>query len=391
MSVIQRPVSSIQKMRKRREKQLVIHCARTHMDKEQIRAVRRLLEDGDLDWDYILGNSSFYRISPLLLRNLKEIAHENAVPQTVMDTLTARYALTFYQNMRIYERLRGILERLQTEGIEVILLKGVALAQTIYADMALRPMTDIDLLVRKADLQTAVEIVSALGYTPPRMPESILKKHRQLPLRADLDAEQLEPAIAVDIHDNIVPESLASRINPDRLWEGVQSVNISGCNAFILSPENSILHLCIHLSKHDFLGGLRNLVDISEAIRYYCDDLDWHFIVRKSNECGMSAFVYYPLYLAREMMDADIPVYPLRSLKLDPRPGVFEDGFLKRMVARNVFRTRGSPFPQNLVTFISTLLCAELLQTSGIGHRASNIASKGTDIILRKYIWKNHV
>ena len=106
-------------MRKHQERQLLVHCARTHMDEERIRAARTLLEDGDLNWDYILGNSSFYRISPLLLRNLKEIADGNTVPRSVMDVLAARYAYTFYRNMQMYSILRDILERFQNAGISV--------------------------------------------------------------------------------------------------------------------------------------------------------------------------------------------------------------------------------------------------------------------------------
>ncbi|MCP4365035.1 MAG: nucleotidyltransferase family protein [Planctomycetes bacterium] len=48
----------------------------------------------------------------------------------------------------------------------VILLKGAHLAQVVYSNIALRPMGDIDILVKKNDLPKAKELLLELGYTP---------------------------------------------------------------------------------------------------------------------------------------------------------------------------------------------------------------------------------
>lgn len=153
------------------------------MGKERILEVRRILGGGDLDWDYILNHRSLYCITPLLFRNLKEIAGENAVPQSVMDNLAARYVLTFYQNMQIRDQLQEVLDRLNDEGIPVILLKGIALAQIVYSDIALRPIADIDLLAKKADLPVIAEVLLRLDYVPSLSIEPFKELHHMVPYR----------------------------------------------------------------------------------------------------------------------------------------------------------------------------------------------------------------
>ena len=52
------------------------------------------------------------------------------------------------RNMRLYKQLENFLDKFATEKIPVIMLKGAHLAWTVYPNMALRPMADVDLLVR---------------------------------------------------------------------------------------------------------------------------------------------------------------------------------------------------------------------------------------------------
>ncbi|MFQ5344183.1 MAG: nucleotidyltransferase family protein, partial [Anaerolineae bacterium] len=48
-----------------------------------------------------------------------------------------------------------------------MLLKGAALANTLYPTPALRPLSDIDLLIPRQHLEPAVQAVKSLGYRQP--------------------------------------------------------------------------------------------------------------------------------------------------------------------------------------------------------------------------------
>ena len=57
-----------------------------------------------------------------------------------------------------------ILDRLTTEGIRALPLKGSLLARELYGDVGARSSIDIDILVAPEDLRDAVRVLSELGW-----------------------------------------------------------------------------------------------------------------------------------------------------------------------------------------------------------------------------------
>ena len=49
-------------------------------------------------------------------------------------------------------------------GVPFLVLKGAALAHLVYGDPRLRPMRDIDLLIRKADAGRALDVLMRCGF-----------------------------------------------------------------------------------------------------------------------------------------------------------------------------------------------------------------------------------
>jgi hypothetical protein len=58
------------------------------------------------------------------------------------------------RNMRRCHELSKVLRILQNDGIPVIVLKGAALAEVVYGNIALRSMSDVDLLVKKGSIKS---------------------------------------------------------------------------------------------------------------------------------------------------------------------------------------------------------------------------------------------
>src|SRR4051812_7819301 len=55
--------------------------------------------------------------------------------------------------------LATVSRALTAEGLDALLVKGAALALTVYPDAAARPMGDVDLLVRRADHDRIVAVL----------------------------------------------------------------------------------------------------------------------------------------------------------------------------------------------------------------------------------------
>ena len=71
--------------------QLILACARAHVDEAQSGRIRQLVDSG-LNWDCLIKAASYHGMVPLLYHNLKRTAPE-AVPPAVRSELQKRYLL----------------------------------------------------------------------------------------------------------------------------------------------------------------------------------------------------------------------------------------------------------------------------------------------------------
>jgi putative nucleotidyltransferase-like protein len=280
------------------ENKLLLYCARTKIPECTLNEVKSLVSL-PLNWEEVLKSASWHGIAPLLYHNLKELS---GIPQEVNDQLKKAYYGNMARNMYLYAELGRILEGFVEKGLEVIVLKGAALAQTVYGDIALRPMGDIDLLVRKKDLPYAEEIMSNLNYSTymdSKSQEWYRQNHFHLPPYIHSDK-----SIAVEIHHHIAARPF--RIEIDNWWERAREGKIANCKVLTPSPGDMLFHLCLHLFNHGYNKSLlRGLCDISETLRYYEDGLNWRQFQNEVSKYGVNKLVYSVLFLVKKSYRID--------------------------------------------------------------------------------------
>jgi hypothetical protein len=213
-----------------------------------------------------------------------------------MGELRQSYLSTAASNVRIYHELTKVLEILKDEGVHVIVLKGAHLAQIVYGNISLRAMCDVDILVRKNDLSKAQRRLMEEGYYP---------YNSRLPLDVHWSIEH-----------NIVPPL---PIDEKALWERAEASSIADVEVLVLSPEDLLLHLCIHLSFHHLFGfaGVRTLCDIRQTIQHYKTSIDWSVVHDRAREWQVSNAIELSLLLAKELVSAEVPDSILAALKSD--------------------------------------------------------------------------
>ena len=100
-------------------------------------------------------------VAPLLAYVLR---HEPMLHSALLDRLETEWRRAKGRSLHAAESLRSLLEAFRVAGIPAIPLKGPLLAERLYPDPALRPTSDLDLLIGKADLGRVDELLSRLGY-----------------------------------------------------------------------------------------------------------------------------------------------------------------------------------------------------------------------------------
>ena len=104
-------------------------------------------------------------IVPLLAFHLRTWTEEFRPPQKIMEYLDGIFLAASARNLLVGRQIQSITTALEEADIPVILMKGHALARTVYPDPALRQSSDIDLLVARADMLRAEAVMNNLGYT----------------------------------------------------------------------------------------------------------------------------------------------------------------------------------------------------------------------------------
>jgi len=94
------------------------------------------------------------------------------------------YYMNSLKNSDIEQKAKEALSAFAKEQIDVIPLKGIYSAGHIYKNIALRPVSDIDLLVRKEELAAADRILGSLGYRTPENYKDALDNKKVMPINS---------------------------------------------------------------------------------------------------------------------------------------------------------------------------------------------------------------
>jgi hypothetical protein len=221
----------------------------------------------------------------------------------------------------------------------ILLLKGAALLLTAYDNLALRPMVDVDLLMTYTNLNDALEILEGIGYSPQYPPlfedESGLFWNEVM-----LDSDQ-DGALALELHWHLIDNPYyAQRLPVEMLFQRAQTVTLDSVVAFILSPEDQILHLCAHNLFHHLGQFQRAAVDAAFVVQKYQSTLEWEALIKTARSNDMSLALAITLLSAAEEWFAPIPDDVLTILR-NVRPTKKESFFLKsqRSGFLKLFRT----------------------------------------------------
>jgi hypothetical protein len=292
------------------ERSLLLACARVTLSGENCQRISELAS-ADLDWNQFASISYAHGIAPLIYHSLVQSDAVGLIPAAAAQPLRNSYYANAARNSLLYDDLQKLLLALRQEKIDVIVLKGAALAETVYPHRAVRPMSDIDLLVRKEQLSKLEFKLLDMGYLfngHGRAKEFYLEHryHWVFAKRSDM---------SIEIHWHIKRPEGPFSIDIDEFWKRAQWTKIASVETLVLCPEHLVLYLCQHMWKHNLLGGIRPLCDIAETTNYYRDEIDWSELANTSSKWEMNPCSYLGLSLARELLDALIPADYLNDLR----------------------------------------------------------------------------
>jgi hypothetical protein len=286
----------------RAENELLLLCARTRASEETADRIRALAA-GEIDWDYLFHLAQRHAVLPLLHRQLNATASEY-LPQDFRKKLSAKFRENATRNILLAGELTGIVKLFEAEGISTLAYKGPALAVSAYGDISLRRFIDLDVIVRKRDVRRAGNLLHKLGFEPAG---DLSESQEEILLRSqhNLAFTRGGGKLIVEVHWEVASQQFASVPVGERVWERAVAVTLNGGEVKSLSPEDLLLALCVHGTKHMW-ERLAWVCDVAELVNSH-PQLDWPYILRHAQEAHVERMLQLGLRLAGGLLAAPLP------------------------------------------------------------------------------------
>lgn len=221
-------------------------------------------------------------------------------PPALRDALHHRRMQRSAWELSHVAAIRQALDHLAAAGIPVLVLKGTALAYSVYPDPALRERGDTDLLIRPADVSAAATALAAAGFARTNRPAG-----RWLRQQAEfLRPQRPDGAHAIDLHWQMSDSPLLSALwSWDELEQDSVALPALHPTARGLGWPHAALNACLHAAYHEHsvyqvgdqvLPGVSRLIWLIDLVRLagHAGDDDWRafdVLARRSGVAGLCA------------------------------------------------------------------------------------------------------
>lgn len=272
MSFFSCPLIMIMKSQAQVIQEILAHCSRDIEHEIMQTSLSHLLIELH-DWETLINQAEHHGLAPLLYKHLSGI--ETLIPRDYKHKLQGLYLRHRQANTIRNKAIVEILNLFQRSNIDVLLIKGSALSNFLYSSNAMRPMRDIDILVRKEDANTAQQTLLKNGYQAE--PHShIPEGHHHLdPVIKKIDGMNIQ----IEIHHNLLPflKGYETRSFNELLGDATQ-FKVNNVDALTLGLEDMLWYLYQHgLGMPITFGAFRfiHAADIITLVEKEINQINW--------------------------------------------------------------------------------------------------------------------
>jgi hypothetical protein len=315
----------------------VEYQSRAFPDRLQVSLLRAaLLEDSRAvdswgDWQTRGGSPGTvdrdsYRLLPLMYRNLLA----RGVGREELTDLQAIHRQAWSINQQLLRRSHSVAHNFIEAGIDVMLLKGAALLATLDVDAGVRPMADVDLLVRPRDAGPALEIATTLGWRVDRPQDLVGGLQRYQRIRHGIGLSDVS-GYELDLHWWPLVESSKSV----DLWSSARPSTFGDSPVLVPGLADQFVIACIHGTGW-YAAPVRWISDAVLLERAAGPEMDWPLVVERVASLDVSQRMFRCLMLLRDEFGVQVPEAVLTNLNQQPI------GKLDRVIRNQQWRPDGA-------------------------------------------------
>ena len=290
-----------------------------------------------VDWQHFETLVAQHAVLPLVYKRLS--AHAKDVPEALLNTLRRQAQLSVGFSLRLTKLLLDVVALFEANGVPAVPFKGPSLAVTAYGDLGLRPFSDLDIFIRKSDRAGARTLLEQRGFRHAvSVPDT--SEPEALGQRAAYhDAFMNSADDLVELHWDVAPRFFATA-SLGGFWERARSITVLGQPLRCFAPEDQLLLLAIHGSKHRW-ERLGWVCDVALLLRR--EPPAWPELLRRARQLGAERMLLLGMRLAHELLDAPIPEAASRHWREVPELERLTQDVYHRLFPRPEVATLSTP------------------------------------------------
>ncbi|HVZ48618.1 MAG TPA: nucleotidyltransferase family protein [Gemmatimonadaceae bacterium] len=273
----------------------------------------RDLAAGSPDWDRVLALAAHHGVAALIDANLTR-AEIAGIPPAFRARLRRHRLESARADLARWACWLELGAAFAQEGIRAMTLRGFHAVLSIYGEVGLRPVGDLDFLVHRGDVERALALLERRGYRPWREWRSALENVGLAHIMRSTNELGLVSArdIVVDLHWGADPAGPSTA----DLMADARTLRVDGGEAVVASPTDAMVLLLLHGNRSAW-SRLRWLVDVAEGIEAM-SDAEYAAVARRLDALGMRS----ALAGARQLIEDLWGRVPTPMAGADPAPSV---------------------------------------------------------------------
>ena len=229
-------------------------------------------------WEGLAQGAENHGLEPLVLTHFRDASL--AMPAHIGDRLRARWmqhAHAYAVRTRVVSEVAHAFEG---ASIPFLLLKGAALAHLVYETPLLRPMRDVDVLVRKRDARRACVVLQGCGFSP-KGPAVAPGYHHLQGMSTTVDGA----TVTIELHHELLRATpFLKPVCYEDVRNNAQPFEWAGMRVHTVGAEDMLWHLYAHAFAVNVLRPeirLISVADLVNATETWADGLDWGRLQRQ--------------------------------------------------------------------------------------------------------------
>jgi hypothetical protein len=279
-----------------------------------------------LRWKRLVEAAGRHRVASLVAPCLEDLE----LPEAARRRLEEFIAKTDKRTSQAYQGVQALLCESQRRNLTLLIFKGPVLCEMLYDRPEQRSFFDLDLLVKKADLEKTEQLLIDSGYelrllrtssrrwiagthdpnpigtgdllSREETRELYLAHHFHLPYVP----KEAGKGLRIDLHWSLFPEANLS-LPLEEFWQRAEPITLAGQTTLTFCPVDNLLYLCLHTALDGYARiRLLKLLDILRLAEKFSLP-EWQDFATRAEKYQVEKLAGLGLWLAYHAFHQEVP------------------------------------------------------------------------------------